>query len=113
MDMVSPFKVAGQAFAILGSTTPPSGTLLNLFGDFTIHVFNRSTTQDAYLAYGASSSIVSSAQIPVLGAPPASQNVLPIPHATIQTFTFSGPTYFGGLTAAGNVILDITPGLGT
>jgi hypothetical protein len=115
-DMISPLKPSGPCVSILGSTTAPSGTLINMVGDFTLHAFNRSTTQDAYLAYGQSSAAIAGAVIPVVGnpAPPnATQNVLPIPHATVQTFTFSGPTFFGGLTAAGNVVIDLTPGVGT
>jgi hypothetical protein len=115
-DMISPFKVAGPCISILGSTTAPSGTLINMVGDWTIHAFNRSTTQDAYLAYGPSSDVVTRATVPVVGepAPPnLTRNVVPIPHATVQTFTFSGPTYFGAITAAGNVVIDLTPGAGT
>lgn len=115
-DKIAPFKVGSACVAILGSTTAPSGTLVNMVGDYTLYAFNRSTTQDAYLAYGPTSSIVNSAVIPVVNNPApqnATQNVVPIPHQTVQTFTFSGPTFFGGLTAAGNVTIDLVVGDGS
>jgi hypothetical protein len=99
---------------LLGSTTAPSATLIGLSGQYTVHAYNRSATQDAYLAYGPTSAAVNSAVIPVVNNPPGvTQFVIPLPFRSVQTFTFSGPTFIGGLTAAGNVVIDITTGTGS
>lgn len=111
MDSGSAFKPFGPAVALLASTTAPSGTLVNLTGDWALLAFNRSTSVDAYLAYGSSSGAVASAVVPVVGSPGGTtQNVIPLPRGTIQTFTFSGPTFLAGVTGSGNTIIDITTG---
>lgn len=120
MDSGSAFKPVGPTVAILGSfAVQPPGTLIGLSGDWSLLVFNRSTTVDAYLAYGASSGAVSGAVVPVVSTPaappaagsPSLQNVLPLPRGTIQTFTFSGPTFVGAIAGSGNATIDITPGV--
>lgn len=120
MDAGTAFKPVGPTVAILGSfAVSPPGTLIGLTGDWALLVFNRSTTIDGYLAYGPSSAAVTGAVIPAVSTPaPAPvagganiQNVLPLPRGTIQTFTFSGPTYIGAITGSGNTTIDITPGV--
>ena len=114
-DFQSPFRPAGPAVALLASDTAPSATLINLTGDWSALVYNRSTSQDAYLAWGPTSAAVNTAIIPLVGTPQPknqTQNVVPIPHGAIQTFTFSGPTYFGGLATGGNTVIDLSPGIG-
>ena|ERR1700682_2875936 len=115
MDFQTPFRPSGPLIAVLGSTTPPSGTLIAQTGDWCALIYNRSATQDGYLAYGPTSSNVAGAVIPVVGVPsaPGTAQMVQLPRGSLQTFTFSGPTFFGGLTAAGNITIDITPGTGS
>ena len=115
MDAGTAFKPAGPTVAILGSNAAPSAFYMNMTGDWALIAFNRSTTVDAYLAYGPTSAAVASASVPLVSAPapadtPNPQNLLALPRGTIQTFTFSGPTFLGGITATGNATIDITPG---
>lgn len=113
-DVQTPFRPTGPTFAILASNlvTPP-GTLINLVGDWALMVYNRSTTQDAYLSYGPTSAAVNGSIIPLVSNPPVqTQNVLPLPHGSVQVFTFSGPTFIGANCAAGNTTIDITTGTG-
>lgn len=120
MDAGAAFKPVGPCVALFGSFgVSPPGTLVNLTGDWALLVFNRSTTADAYLAYGPSSDAVTGSIVPVVSTPAAPaaagltslQNVLPLPRGTIQTFTFSGPTSFGVVMGSGNTTIDITPGV--
>src|SRR5262245_60313293 len=111
MDAGTPFSPAGPSFAILASTTTPSGSLVNLTGSYSMLVTNRSSTE-GFLAYGPTSTIVASAVVPVVGAPgvQSTGGILPVPGNGQVVFTFAGPTFFGGLTPSGNTILDLTPG---
>lgn len=113
MDAGSAFKVAGPTLAVLGSfAVSPPGTLINLPGDWSLLATNRSATNDAYLAYGATSAAVTSAIVPIVGTPSAgTQNVIPLPHGTTQTFSFSGPTFIGVIVPTANATIDITPGV--
>lgn len=117
-DFQSPFRPAGVARALLGSFgVSTQATLITRSGDWQALVFNRSSTQDAYLAYGPSSTAVAGSSIPLetgLGNA-ATGHVVPIPSRSLQTFTFSGPTFFGILVPAGGntAIIDITPGTGS
>lgn len=115
MDGFNPFKPGGPTVALLGSTPAPGGTLLGLIGDWSVYAFNRSSSTDAYLAYGLTSASVATAVVPVVGAPGnATQNVIELPFRTGQTFTFSGPTFFRVVVPAGaNAIVDLTPGGGS
>lgn len=111
---MEPFKPFGPMVKILASTTPPSGTFFSFQGDWNLLVSNDSTAQDAYLVWGASSTAVASATIPVVGAAPSSTAfMVPIaPGFTTTCYTFSGPIFVGGLTSSGNTSLDLVPGRG-
>lgn len=118
-DFITPFRVGGPCIALLGSSgNSASGTLINQNGDWSLIASNRSTTVDAYLAYGATSAVVASAVIPVPGLMPPpgnnTQNVVPLKFREVQSFTFSGPTYFAVLVPpAGQAIVDIVSGDGS
>lgn len=112
-DFAAPFKPGGSCFALFASNQAPSATLVNLNGDWSALVTNRSTSVDGYLVYGPNSSAMASAAIPLINQPPSpSCTVLPVPFNTAAHFTFSGPTFLGAMTATGNTILDVVPGQG-
>jgi hypothetical protein len=116
-DFSTPFRVGGPCIALLGSSgNTANAALINQTGDWTAIISNRSTTVDAYLGYGATSGVAASAVVPVIGAMPSdkSQNVVAIPHSTVQSFTFAGPTFFSVIVPpASQAILDIVTGDGS
>lgn len=115
-DFASPFRVSGALMTLLGSGSATGGaTLMSMVGDGSVLLFNRSALTDAYLAYGPNSNVIASTVLPVVGAvPPASggPNLLPLPARSLQTFTFSGPTFVGMLAPGGNALVDVVPGDG-
>jgi len=113
MEAQAAFKPFGPMLRILASTTPPSATLFPYNGEWTLLVSNVSTTQDAYIVYGPTSAAVAGAVVPAIGgAPSPNAFMLPLPHFTNATYDFSGPTFIGGITPSGNVILDLVAGVG-
>src|ERR1700675_4737379 len=116
-DFTIPFQPGGPFVSLLGSSTNSGSTMqINQTGAYSLLVFNRAASQDAYLAYGPNSNVVASAVLPVVGAaPPPSggPNLLPLPARTVQTFTFAGPTFFSIIIpGTGNAIVDLVPGDG-
>lgn len=114
-DAIAPFKPS-LSLCVNASTTAPSGTLINMVGDWTLLAYNRSQGQDAYLFAGPTSALIGSATIPAVNSPPLAAPgflALPIPQASLQCFTFSGPTFIGGATASGNAQIDIVVGQGS
>lgn len=117
MDGFRPFKPGGPLISILASNTSPTGqTLIGLAGDWSLLIDSKpvvpgATPGDTYLAYGPTSAVVSVAVGPTIGAP-GTQNLVSIPAGSIQTFTFSGPTYFGGIGDRGQAKLDLLVGDG-
>ena len=116
-DFVTPFRPGSALIRMVASTAAPSGTLVGVSGDWTSLIGNESQSADAWLAYGPTSAVVSGALIPVVGAPMPPNNTanfLFLPARTVQAFTFSGPTFFGGQTNNGQAaILDLVVGDGT
>lgn len=115
-EFSTPFRNGGPTIAILGSFgVTPSALFINQAGDWSMIVSNRSAAQDAYLGYGATSAAAVSNVVPVTGLNPSnnSQNVNSVPFRTVQSFTFSGPTFFAVVVPATNAILDLTPGEGS
>lgn len=115
MDFQTPFRPDGRGRALFGSfAVSPPGTMVNRSGDWQALVYNRSATQDAYLAWGPTSDAVNTSIIPIAGEPGSLlTQVVPVPFRQMRAFTFSGPTFFGVITPAGNAVIDLIPGNGS
>lgn len=116
-DFASPFRPGGPLMSVLGSSNNAgSAFLMNQQGDGSLMVFNRSAVTDAYLVYGPNSTLVATTILPVVGSIPPNAggpNLLPMPARSLQSFTFSGPTFFNVIVAGvGNVIIDMVNGDG-
>lgn len=118
-DQIAPFRPSPPAFCLNGSTPVQSAAFVGMTGDWSLLVYNRSQSQDAYLSYGPTSTVVTANTIPTPGgapvntAPNAAGGVIPIPQGSLQVFTFSGPTFLCALVASGNAQLDCIAGDGS
>lgn len=113
MDTNSPFKPAGPTFALAATPNAnPPATLVggSLVGDCTYRFWN-SGSADALLAYGPSSTGVSTnAVAPALSG--VGTQLLSVAHGETRGFTLPGGMFFAAVTITGSSTIYATAGLG-
>lgn len=110
----SPFKPAGNTFALMASTPASPAQMASgpVSGNMTYLIYNQSSVADAFVSFGQSSgAAVSRAVVPLVGGV-TSAAVLVVARGTAQTFTLPPRQFFSAVTQFGQAVVYITPGYG-
>jgi hypothetical protein len=111
MENDSAFSPAGPTVSIVGAVSAPTPIQLQApaTGQYTLRVYNASSTIDAWLAYGPTSAAATTNAVVPTGT---AQNVVTIPNHTQVSLTMPAGQWYTIVVGSTTATCYLTPGYG-